>query len=917
VSGDSGPALAGAAIRPTPAPAAVAAAAAAVFVVVWVFRWLTLDGRLSGDDHWSLWMAATYLNGTTVLPDFADPGTPLQWMASVAAQWLVGYRVIGEVVLGTSLIAAGISLGFVLAWRAGGSWRLSLLLTALATIMLAATKLYSYPKVFIYPLVLWLSWRYIDRPSVGRAWALAGGVAVAFGYRHDHGAYTAVGASAAVLAAHWRHGVRACLRPLVLVGAATVVCLLPYFALVQAGEGLVPYFLNRTTLRTRFDAKAFTRPWPTSDPTVPMWYRVRPQTPAPVRLAWAPGVSPVEIQRLEQQYALVPAPESSRWQQYNASDTTPENLKALAIDTRVVEIDGVSGTFEPGFALDWKAGGEVLVRFDAALPAGRRLALEQRYRLADRRPATEADAARGGAGAWRYAVLDTSMANVTALCRDGDLEVVSGVRAVGIPVTIRLTRPLPAGPDVVIRWAAGVNDAQRAALERQYGLVAGRIDEDEPTRSMWQYELANRSAANVTALATDGRVARVDQIEPGDTPGTFKARAWSPPPVVIGVTWDAALEASARAELEQRYRLLPPDAPHAYLLLDGRSQNVSALVADRRVGATVGLNRALGRVLDESWLDAQRRAYPWLRIELLPRWITRANVTAWNYWVMVVSPFLVLTVLALDRWRSRPGPVLFDARKMLAAAVLVTMVNLFLLKRLGYVADHFNIGIVMVVWLLARGASGRGLRELVRSPIGAVSVVFVMTLAVSAGVSADLPGAAARNRLTGTLPDLWRFSAQKFDAFATSPPIDAFALADDTGDRAVVRYLHECTRPDDRLLLLTDSYAVPYYAERPIVGHIFWEWGFMSSSPVFQRQTIEVLEQGRVPVVISLSGDQALDALKWYPELRDYVSRHYTRTFSLPQEGNPSSRIWVLTDSRRMPTGRYDRLQLPCFGAAV
>jgi hypothetical protein len=303
-------------------------------------------------------------------------------------------------------------------------------------------------------------------------------------------------------------------------------------------------------------------------------------------------------------------------------------------------------------------------------------------------------------------------------------------------------------------------------------------------------------------------------------------------------------------------------------------------------------------------------------------------------------PVIVLAVLAFDRWRpstiARGGPAAFDPRKIVTLAVLAMMVNVFLLKRLGYEADHFDLAVVMLAWLFAwlraRGARGGRPRRLAMSlggvslggvslggvslggvSLGGVSLILGLTLAASAVVSANLPAAAQRNRLLGTtLPEIWRFSAEKFDSFATSPPIDAFALADDTGDRAVVRYLYECTRPDDRLLLLTDSYPVPYYAGRPIVGHIFWEWGFMAT-PAFERQTIDVLEQGRVPVVLSLAGDQALDMLRWYPELREYISRQYTRTFSLPREDDPSNRIWVLTDRRREPTGRSERLNLPCF----
>ncbi len=232
----------------------------AVFVVAFAVRWVTLPG-LQGDDHWPLWTAATFLKGDLPFRDFVDLGNPLYWGMSALAQAMTGYRVVGEVVLGTALIAFAFAIAFHLAWRASGSLPVAAGLTVLAVLVVTERELYSYPKLCVYPLALWLCWRYIDRPTLVRSAALAFGVAVAFGYRHDHGAYACVGAAAAVLAAHWPDGPRRIVFGWLRFGVALLLLLSPYLALIQANEGIVQYFRDRTELARRLDATSRRLVW--------------------------------------------------------------------------------------------------------------------------------------------------------------------------------------------------------------------------------------------------------------------------------------------------------------------------------------------------------------------------------------------------------------------------------------------------------------------------------------------------------------------------------------------------------------------------------------------------------------------------------------------------------------------------------
>lgn len=54
--------------------------------------------------------------------------------------------------------------------------------------------------------------------------------------------------------------------------------------------------------------------------------------------------------------------------------------------------------------------------------------------------------------------------------------------------------------------------------------------------------------------------------------------------------------------------------------------------------------------------------------------------------------------------------------------------------------------------------------------------------------------------------------------------------------------------------------------------------------------------------------------LESYPLVHQYVAQRYTTHYAIPDENARREQVfWLLTDSRRAPTGTYDLLGLPCF----
>ncbi len=60
--------------------------------------------------------------------------------------------------------------------------------------------------------------------------------------------------------------------------------------------------------------------------------------------------------------------------------------------------------------------------------------------------------------------------------------------------------------EVGVRWAPGVDDATRRALETKYQLTQAKFDPGDPRRRTWLYRLTNVTPANRGALLADPAV---------------------------------------------------------------------------------------------------------------------------------------------------------------------------------------------------------------------------------------------------------------------------------------------------------------------------------------------------------------------------------------------------------------------------
>lgn len=314
---------------------------------------LTAGTQLYDTNFQTLWEATALLLGDHPYRDFFEWGLILQAGVSAVAQVLTGHRLIGEFLVHWIFIIAGIVISLHLAIRGSRSITASLVTMSLALILLASTPTYHYPKLFFYPLALWLAWRYLERPGVGRAAALGITTAVAFLFRHDHGVY--IGILAVIVFGLARAAVPASRKvramgaeSAVYTGAAALL-LLPWLVMVQRSEGVPEYVRARAYIYEEWSARG--TPWLSLLSMNPIRTLVGEPSPPPeraaVRFKWSATLDAAERLQLERQYALRPlqdGPENGGWWRYEVPNVHDAALWRLRFEME--DADSAEG-------LDW------------------------------------------------------------------------------------------------------------------------------------------------------------------------------------------------------------------------------------------------------------------------------------------------------------------------------------------------------------------------------------------------------------------------------------------------------------------------------------------------------------------------------------------------------------------------------------
>jgi hypothetical protein len=123
--------------------------------------------------------------------------------------------------------------------------------------------------------------------------------------------------------------------------------------------------------------------------------------------------------------------------------------------------------------------------------------------------------------------------------------------------------------------------------------------------------------------------------------------------------------------------------------------------------------------------------------------------------------------------------------------------------------------------------------------------------------------------------------------------------------------VHDCTRPEDRLLLTWSAPEINVFSRRVFAG------GETALFPVFrppreyEPSVLARLTQQSVPIVL-VDPEMLDDFHRSYPALSRYLGEHYRKA----GEFTPDERkIHIYVETSRSPTGIDEEFGWPCYAA--
>ena len=212
--------------------------ACCAFALTVLYRYLATASFPNDEHEYLAGAQQMLLGGEWPTRDFFDPGRPLMYVASAAAQLVFGQPLFAEALLTSLAFGVAAALLIVAAHRLSGS----LLVAVIATVLTVALfpRPYAYPKVLLYVAGPMVMWAWLRRPTWPRMMAMAAFVAFAGLLRHDHAVYLGGAAVATILLAP-ASGYRERATRVAWFAVLVTIFMLPYAIYIERSEGVFAF----------------------------------------------------------------------------------------------------------------------------------------------------------------------------------------------------------------------------------------------------------------------------------------------------------------------------------------------------------------------------------------------------------------------------------------------------------------------------------------------------------------------------------------------------------------------------------------------------------------------------------------------------------------------------------------------------
>jgi hypothetical protein len=303
--------------------------------------------------------------------------------------------------------------------------------------------------------------------------------------------------------------------------------------------------------------------------------------------------------------------------------------------------------------------------------------------------------------------------------------------------------------------------------------------------------------------------------------------------------------------------------------------------------------------------------------------VVRDNAVAWTFYAELALPIVALVMLWMSSQGFRPGwPN--ASTKLATVAVLGMFLNAGFLRSplAARLADPSVPHAILVAWLpVALGAlwwRRDVLRPAFRRPVPAWAV-RAMAAIVVAPVLAVLFIAVTRDwydRLDKASMVEGRRKAVERAEYMWDVVGHAFPIAEEITEgedsvMALAHYVHQCTRPTDRVFMQHYLPQVLALAERGFAGgHADLRPGFFKSEEM-QRQTLARLQRQHVPIALVGAGDSLGGFRDSFPLIARYFDEHFHTAGERAFDVRFQVRLLAANDV--MPTGTFEPFGWPCF----
>jgi hypothetical protein len=125
----------------------------------------------------------------------------------------------------------------------------------------------------------------------------------------------------------------------------------------------------------------------------------------------------------------------------------------------------------------------------------------------------------------------------------------------------------------------------------------------------------------------------------------------------------------------------------------------------------------------------------------------------------------------------------------------------------------------------------------------------------------------------------------------------------------VARYVHDCTRPGERLLVTWFAPQFNVFSRRPFVGRETVLMPLYRDPSTYEKTVLDAWTRQRVPIVLAEQSTYARFATA-YPALAAYMGNHYRQVGAMPSRGDM---ILVYAERERDVTGIDAELGWECL----